>query len=73
MSGLQLLRNAMRFIHIYLIGYFVLVIGACLALWQAGILARISPVWLGITALIVVGLGLVLAVSSVRPTTITRE
>ena len=63
----------MRFIHLYLVGYFVLVVGACLALWQAGILARISPTWLAIAALIVVGLGLVLAVSSVRPTTISRE
>ncbi len=61
----------MRFIHLYLIGYFILVIGAGLALWQAGVLARIPPVWLLITALIVVGLGVVLAVSSVRP--ITRE
>ena len=26
----------------YLIGYFVLVVGAALALWQAGVLARIS-------------------------------
>jgi hypothetical protein len=63
----------MRFIHLYLIGYFVLVLGACLALWQAGILARISPTWLAIAALIVVGLGVILAVSSVRPTTISRE
>ena len=63
----------MRFIHIYLIGYFILIAGAGLALWQAGILARLSPLWLLITALIVVGLGLLLAVTSVRPTTITRE
>jgi hypothetical protein len=63
----------MRFIHLYLTGYFILVIGAGLALWQAGVLARISPIWLLITAIIVVGLGLLLAVSSVRSTTITRE
>jgi hypothetical protein len=63
----------MRFIHLYLIGYFVLVVGACLALWQAGVLARISGIWLAIAALIVVGLGLILAVSSVRPTTVSRE
>jgi hypothetical protein len=62
-----------RFIHLYLIGYFILVFGAGLALWQAGVLARISPIWLLITAIIVVGLGLLLAVSSVRSTTITRE
>jgi hypothetical protein len=60
-----------RFIHLYLIGYFVLVTGAGLALWQAGVLARIPAVWLLITALIVVGLGIVLAVGSVRP--ISRE
>jgi hypothetical protein len=63
----------MRFIHIYLIGYFLLVMGAGLALWQAGILRYISPVWLIISALIVIGLGLVLAVSSIRTTTVTRE
>jgi hypothetical protein len=62
-----------RFIHLYLIGYFILVFGAGLALWQAGVLARIPSIWLLITAVIVVGLGLLLAVSSVRPTTITRE
>jgi hypothetical protein len=63
----------MRFIHLYLIGYFVLVIGAGLALWQAGLLHRISTIWVLITALIVVGLGVLLAVTAVRPTTITRE
>ena len=63
----------MRFIHLYLIGYFVLVIGAGLALWQAGVLHRISPIWLLIGSLIVIGLGILLAVTSVRPTTITRE
>jgi hypothetical protein len=63
----------MRFIHLYLIGYFVLVIGAGLALWEAGVLHRISPIWILIGSLIVIGLGILLAVTSVRPTTITRE
>ena len=63
----------MRFIHLYLIGYFVLVIGAGLALWQAGLLERVSAIWVLISALIVIGLGIVLAVTSVRSTTITRE
>jgi len=63
----------MRFVHIYLIGYFVLILGAGLALWQAGILGRIPGIWILISAIIVVGLGIVLAVTSVRPTTITRE
>lgn len=63
----------MRFIHLYLLGYFILIIGAGLALWQAGILARISGTWLAISAVIVIGLGIVLAVSAGKPTTITSE
>ncbi len=63
----------MRFIHLYLIGYFLLVLGAALALWRAGVFARLSPIWILISAIIVVGLGVLLAVTSVRPTTITRE
>ena len=63
----------MRFIHLYLIGYFILILGAGLALWQAGVLARISTIWIVISALILVGLGIILAVTSSRTTTITRE
>jgi len=63
----------MRFVHIYLIGYFILILGAGLALWQAGVLGRIPAVWILISAIIVVGLGILLAATSVRPTTITRE
>jgi hypothetical protein len=58
----------MRFIHLYLIGYFVLVLGAGLALWKAGVLARISGTWLAIGLLIVLGLGIMLAVTSAKPT-----
>ncbi len=58
----------MRFIHLYLIGYFILVIGAGLALWQAGVVRHASATWLGIAALIAVGLGIILAVTSARPT-----
>jgi hypothetical protein len=63
----------MRFIHLYLIGYFLLVLGAGLALWQAGVLGRISPMWIAISALIVIGLGIILAVTSSSTTTISRE
>ena len=62
----------MRFIHLYLIGYFVLVVGAILALWQAGALARISGTWIAIGMIIVLGLGIMLAVTAGKPT-ITRE
>jgi len=63
----------MRFIHLYLIGYFVLILGAGLALWQAGVLGRIPPIWILISSIIVVGLGILLAATSVRPTAISRE
>jgi hypothetical protein len=63
----------MRFIHLYLIGYFVLILGAGLALWQAGVLARIPGIWLLISAVVAVGLGIVLAVTSVQPRITTRE
>jgi len=61
----------MRFIHFYLAGYFILVLGAGLSLWQAGVLAQISAVWTLTAALVAIGLGLMLAVisSSSRPVT----
>ena len=62
----------MRFIHLYLIGYFLLIVGAILALWQAGVLWRISGTWLAIGFLIAFGLGIMLAVTSAKPT-ITNE
>ena len=63
---------AMRFIHLFLVGYFVLVIGAVMALWKAGVLAHVSGTWVAIGTLIAVGLGIMLAVSSGKPE-ITRE
>jgi hypothetical protein len=65
--------TTVRFIHLYLIGYFVLVAGAGLALWQAGFFQHVTAIWVFISLLIIVGLGIVLAVTSVRSTTITRE
>jgi uncharacterized membrane protein len=62
----------MRFIHLFLIGYFVLLVGVALALWQSGILQRVNPIWIVIAAIIAVGLGIMGAVSSGKPT-ITEE
>ncbi len=58
----------MRFIHLFLVGYFILVLGAGLALWQTGMLSRVAPIWVGIGALITIGIGIMLAVSSGKPT-----
>lgn len=62
----------MKYVNIYLIGYFILVIGAALALWQSGVLDAVAPIWIGIGLLVAVGLGIMLAVSSGKPE-ITRE
>jgi hypothetical protein len=62
----------MKYVNIYLIGYFVLVIGAVLALWQSGVLDAVAPIWIGIGLIIALGLGIMLAVSSGKPE-ITRE
>ena len=37
----------MRFLTLYLVGYFVLLIGAAWALWESGILSEIPGVWIG--------------------------
>jgi len=63
----------MRFLKIYLIGYFILLFGAGLALWQAGILRQVPGVWLAIGAIIAIGLGIMLAVASGRPAVTTRD
>jgi hypothetical protein len=60
--------HPMRFIHLYLIGYCLLVLGVGLALWQTGVLERIAPIWIGIGALVAVGLGIMLSVRSGKPT-----
>ena len=62
----------MRFVNIYLIGYFLLVIGALAALWYGGVLRHISPIWIVIGLVIAVGLGIMLSVSAGKPE-ITRE
>jgi hypothetical protein len=62
----------MRFVNIYLIGYFLLVIGAIAALWYGGALRHISAIWIIIGLTIAVGLGIMLAVSAGKPE-ITRE
>jgi len=58
----------MKFINMYLVGYFVLVVGICLALWQSGVLDSVAPIWIGIGALVAVGIGIMMAVSSGKPT-----
>jgi len=58
----------MRFINMYLIGYFILIVGIGLGLWQAGLLSRIAPAWIGIGIVVAIGVGIMMAVSSGKPT-----
>jgi len=65
----------MKYLKLYLVGYFVLLIGAGLALWQSGILDEIPGIWLAIGVIVAVGLGIMLAVASSprAVTTTTRD
>ena len=56
--------RAMRFIHLFLTGYFVVILGMGLGLWQTGMLSRVAPIWIGIGALVAAGVGFMLAVAS---------
>jgi hypothetical protein len=62
----------MRFINMYLIGYFILLIGALAALWYGGVLRHVSATWILIGLVIAVGLGIMVSVSGGKPE-ITEE
>jgi hypothetical protein len=62
----------MRYVQIYLIGYFLLVLGALAALWYGGVLQQIPATWIVTGVAIAAGLGIMLAVAAGKPE-ITRE
>jgi uncharacterized membrane protein HdeD (DUF308 family) len=53
----------MKWLGIYLAGYFFVVVGVLAALWRVGVLERIGAGWTVIGAIIAIGLGVMLAVS----------
>ena len=57
----------MKFIHLFLIGYFVVIIGVAMALWQTGVLSRVAPIWLAIGVIVAIGVGIMMSVSSGKP------
>ncbi len=57
----------MRFVSVYLLGYFLLISGALFALWQGGVLQRLSPVWVLASLVMATGLGIMLAISAGKP------
>ena len=58
----------MRFIHLFLVGYFVVILGVGLGLWQAGVFSRVAPIWAGVGALVAIGVGIMLSVALGKPT-----
>jgi len=62
----------MRYVQLYLVGYFILIVGALAALWYGGVLRHIAATWVIIGLVIAVGLGVMLAISAGKPE-ITRE
>jgi hypothetical protein len=63
----------MKFIHLFLVGYFVLIVGVSLALWQTGVLNRVAPIWIAIGLIVAVGVGIMMSVSSGKPTISTEQ
>ena len=58
----------MRLIHVYLIAYCLLVIGAGLALWQAGVLARLPGATIALVGIGALLLGILVAITASHPT-----
>ena len=48
---------------IYLVGYVVVILGILAALWKLGVLARIGALWTVIGVVILIGAGIMMAVS----------
>ena len=59
----------MKFIHLFLLGYFVLIVGVALALWRTGALHRVAPIWIAIGMIVAAGVGIMMSVSSAKPAT----
>ena len=62
----------MRLVSVYLLGYFLLIIGALAALWQGGVLQQLSPVWVLASLVMAAGFGIMLSLSAGKPD-ITRD
>lgn len=52
----------MKWMSIYLVGYFIFLSGVALALWKVGMLASIGTTWTLIGLVIAVGIGIMVAV-----------
>lgn len=54
----------MKWMTFYLLGYLLFVGGAILALWKWGLLENLDPVWMLVSILLILGIGVMVAVRS---------
>ena len=54
----------MKWTAMYLVGYVIVICGVLAALWKLGILASIGAVWTLIGVAILIGFGIMIAVSN---------
>jgi hypothetical protein len=54
----------MKWAGMYLLGYVILILGVLAALWKLKVLASIGVVWTLIGVVILIGLGIMIAVSN---------
>ena len=54
----------MKWAGMYFFGFILLVGGVLAALWKLGILQTIEPAWIAIGVVIVIGIGIMIAVSN---------
>jgi hypothetical protein len=54
----------MKWTGMYLLGFVVFIGGVLAALWKMGVLASIGTIWILIGVVIVIGIGIMIAVSN---------
>ncbi len=54
----------MKWAGMYLVGFVILIGGLLAALWKLGILASVGTTWVVIGVVVVLGIGIMMAVSS---------
>jgi cadmium resistance protein CadD (predicted permease) len=59
---------AMRYVNLYLVGYIVFILGVVWALWKVGVFQHVQPIWILIGGVIAIGLGIMTAVGTAKPT-----
>jgi hypothetical protein len=59
----MLRRLSMKWTGMYLLGYIIFILGVLAALWKLKVLASIGTVWTLIGVVIMIGLGIMIAVS----------